>query len=85
MSSEGLVGGCSYDTHGTPLTDATMAEAHGRRCRAARRGRRAEMGQRCRFEKKPERGLLRLRKDMGLFANLRPAIVLRRAGRCLVA
>ena len=27
------------------------------------------------FEKKPERGLLRLRKDMELFANLRPAIV----------
>jgi len=27
------------------------------------------------FEKKPERGLLRLRKDMGLFANLLPAIV----------
>jgi hypothetical protein len=27
------------------------------------------------FSKKPERGLLRLRKDMGLFANLRPAIV----------
>ena len=27
------------------------------------------------FEKKPERGLLRLRKDMELFANLRPAMV----------
>jgi 3-isopropylmalate dehydrogenase len=27
------------------------------------------------FDKKPERGLLRLRKDMELFANLRPAIV----------
>ena len=26
------------------------------------------------FEKKPERGLLRLRKDLGLFANLRPAL-----------
>ena len=37
------------------------------------------------FEMKPERGLLRLRKDMELFANLRPAIVLRRAGRRLDA
>ena len=26
------------------------------------------------FDKKPERGLLRLRKDLGLFANLRPAL-----------
>ena len=25
--SEGLVGGCSYDAHGTPLTDETMARA----------------------------------------------------------
>ncbi len=26
------------------------------------------------FEQKPERGLLRLRKDLGLYANLRPAL-----------
>ncbi len=31
-------------------------------------------GTRCRSTKKPERGLLRLRKDLGLFANLRPAL-----------
>ena len=35
------------------------------------------------FEKKPERGLLRLRKEMELFANLRPAMVFDAAGRRL--
>ena len=32
--SEGLVGGCSYDAHGTPLTDATMAQAQAVDCAA---------------------------------------------------
>ena len=71
---EGLVGGCSYDKHGTPLTDATMAQAL--EADAVLLG--AVGGPKwdsLPFEKKPERGLLRLRKDMGLFANLRPAIV----------
>jgi Isocitrate/isopropylmalate dehydrogenase len=68
---EGLVGGCSYDKHGTPLTDATMAQAL--EADAVLLG--AVGGPKwdsLPFEKKPERGLLRLRKDMGLFANLRP-------------
>ena len=71
---EGLVGGCSLDKHGVPLTDATMAQAM--EADAVLLG--AVGGPKwdnLPFEKKPERGLLRLRKDMELFANLRPALV----------
>jgi 3-isopropylmalate dehydrogenase len=71
---EGLVGGVSIDHHGVPLTDETMAEAMG--VDAVLLG--AVGGPKwdnVPFEIRPEAGLLRLRKDMGLFANLRPAIV----------
>jgi 3-isopropylmalate dehydrogenase len=71
---EALVGGCSYDKHGTPITDETMADALA--CDAVLLG--AVGGPKwdqLPFEKKPERGLLRLRKDLELFANLRPAFV----------
>ncbi len=71
---EGLVGGISYEKHGTPLTDATMELAQN--CDATLFG--AVGGPQwdnLPFDKKPERGLLRLRKEMDLFANLRPAIV----------
>ncbi len=69
-----LVGGCSIDKHGVPLTDAAMAKAM--TADAVLLG--AVGGPKwdnLPFEVKPERGLLRLRKDMALFANLRPAIV----------
>jgi len=72
--SEGLVGGSSYDAHGAPLTDDTMAEAL--KADAVLLG--AVGGPKwdsLPFADKPERGLLRLRKDMELFANLRPALV----------
>jgi 3-isopropylmalate dehydrogenase len=72
--SEGLVGGCSYDKHGTPLTDATLAKAL--EVDAVLLG--AVGGPKwdgLPFDKKPERGLLQLRKEMALFANLRPALV----------
>jgi len=68
-----LVGGCAYDAHGVPLTDETMARALS--ADAVLLG--AVGGPKwdtLPFEKKPERGLLRLRKDMELFANLRPAL-----------
>ncbi len=71
---EGLVGGCSLDKHGVPLTDAVMEQAMN--ADAVLLG--AVGGPKwdnLPFEKKPERGLLRLRKDMELFANLRPALV----------
>ncbi len=70
--SEGLVGGCAYDTHGTPLSDETMAQAQA--VDAVLLG--AVGGPKydnLDFSVKPERGLLRLRKEMDLFANLRPA------------
>ena len=70
--SEDLVGGCAYDKSGTPLTDATMAKAQA--VDAVMLG--AVGGPKydsLDFSVKPERGLLRLRKEMDLFANLRPA------------
>ncbi len=70
---EGLVGGAAIDAHGTPLTDETMADAMS--VDAVLLG--AVGGPKwddLPFEQKPERGLLRLRKEMDLFANLRPAI-----------
>ncbi|MDT0682065.1 3-isopropylmalate dehydrogenase [Roseicyclus sp. F158] len=69
---EDLVGGASYDAHGTPLTDAAMERAQN--ADAVLLG--AVGGpayDALDFSVKPERGLLRLRKEMDLFANLRPA------------
>ncbi len=69
---EGLVGGCSHDAHGTPLTDATMerAQAVDAVLLGAVGGPQYDALD---FSLKPERGLLRLRKEMDLYANLRPA------------
>lgn len=70
--SEDLVGGAAYDKHGTPLSDDTMAKAQ--EADAVLLG--AVGGpkyDKLDFSVKPERGLLRLRKEMDLFANLRPA------------
>jgi 3-isopropylmalate dehydrogenase len=70
--AEDLVGGAAYDAHGTPLHDDTMARAQA--VDAVLLG--AVGGPRydaLDFSLKPERGLLRLRKEMDLFANLRPA------------
>jgi 3-isopropylmalate dehydrogenase len=70
--SEDLVGGAAYDVHGVPLADETMAKAQ--EADAVLLG--AVGGPKydvLDFSVKPERGLLRLRKEMDLFANLRPA------------
>jgi 3-isopropylmalate dehydrogenase len=70
--SEDLVGGCAYDVHGKPLADETMAKAQ--EVDAVLLG--AVGGPQydnLDFSVKPERGLLRLRKEMDLYANLRPA------------
>jgi 3-isopropylmalate dehydrogenase len=70
--SEDLVGGAAYDVHGVPLSDATMAKAQ--EADAVLLG--AVGGPKydaLDFSVKPERGLLRLRKEMDLYANLRPA------------
>jgi len=70
---EALVGGSCYDAHGVSVTDATVAAA--RAADAVLFG--AVGGPRwdgVDYEVRPEAGLLRLRKDLGLFANLRPAL-----------
>ena len=70
--SEDLIGGAAYDAHGTPLTDETMARAQ--EVDAVLLG--AVGGPAyddLDFSVKPERGLLRIRKEMDLYANLRPA------------
>jgi len=70
--TEDLVGGAAYDKHGVPLADATMDKAQ--EVDAVLLG--AVGGPKyddLDFSVKPERGLLRLRKEMDLFANLRPA------------
>ncbi len=67
-----LVGGAAYDKHGVPLSDATMERAL--EVDAVLLG--AVGGPKyddLDFSVKPERGLLRLRKEMDLFSNLRPA------------
>jgi 3-isopropylmalate dehydrogenase len=73
-TDEALVGGASYDRHGTPLTDEVLdrAQATDAVLFGAVGGPRYDD---LPFEDKPERGLLRLRKELGLFANLRPAKV----------
>ena len=71
---EGLVGGAAIDAHGVPIDESTMADAMA--ADAVLLG--AVGGPKwdgLPFERKPERGLLRLRKDLELFANLRPAVV----------
>lgn len=70
--TEDLVGGCAYDAHGTPLTDETMAKAQAADVvlLGAVGGPKYDVLD---FSVKPERGLLRLRKEMDLYSNLRPA------------
>ena len=70
--SEDLVGGAAYDAHGVPLHDDTMAKAQSVDAvlLGAVGGPKYDVLD---FSVKPERGLLRLRKEMDLFANLRPA------------
>ena len=71
--SEELVGGASFDENGTPLTDQVLFKAMDSNAvlLAAVGGPKWDDVE---FSKKPERALLRLRKEMRLFANLRPAI-----------
>src|SRR5499426_3735447 len=72
-TEEGLVGGSCYDAHGVSITDETMAKA-----KAADAIIFGAVGgpkwDKVPYDARPEAGLLRLRKDLGLFANIRPAI-----------
>jgi 3-isopropylmalate dehydrogenase len=73
-TEQGLVGGSAYDAHKVSITDDTMAKA-----KAADAVIFGAVGgpkwDSVPYEARPEAGLLRLRKDLGLFANLRPAVV----------
>ncbi|MFX3681000.1 MAG: 3-isopropylmalate dehydrogenase [Hyphomicrobiales bacterium] len=73
VTDQGLVGGSAYDAHGEAISDADMDRAMA--ADAVLFG--AVGGPKwddVPYEQRPEAGLLRLRKDMALFANLRPAI-----------
>lgn len=74
--TEVLMGGCSIDVHGVPLTDEAILAA-----KAADAVLMGSIGGNTTTspwyqlppEKRPEAGLLKIRKELGLFANLRPA------------
>ena len=70
---EGLVGGSAYDAHGAAISDSDMDKAM-----AADAVLFGAVGgpkwDKVPYDSRPEAGLLRLRKEMKLFANLRPAI-----------
>jgi len=70
---KGLVGGAAHDAHGKAISDADMDRA-----KAADAVLLAAVGgpkwDHVPYDVRPEAGLLRLRKDLELFANLRPAI-----------
>ena len=76
--TELLMGGASIDVHGVPLTDETIAAA-----KAADAVLMGSIGGNAATspwyqlppDRRPEAGLLKLRKSLGLFANLRPAIL----------
>lgn len=70
---EAIYGGASYDAHGTPLTDDVLARAlaSGAVLLGAVGGPQWADAPRA---LRPEMGLLRLRKEMQVYANLRPAL-----------
>ncbi len=73
-----LIGGCSIDAYGEPLTDETLEKA-----RAADSVLLGAVGgdvgksgwYKLPPDKRPEAGLLKIRKGLGLFANIRPAVL----------
>ena len=73
-----LLGGASIDVHGIPLTEETVAEA--KSCDAVLMGSiggDAKVSPWYQLEpnRRPEAGLLKIRKELNLFANLRPAVL----------
>ena len=72
-TEEALCGGCAFDAHGVAITDETVAKA-----KAADAVIFGSVGgpkwDKVPYEHRPEAGLLRLRKDLQLYANLRPAV-----------
>ena len=67
------IGGSAYDRYGTPLSDETLEKA--KNSHAVLLGAvGGEKWDNLDFSLKPEQGLLRIRKELDLFANLRPAL-----------
>lgn len=68
------IGGAAYERYGAPLSDETLAK-----CRASDAILLGAVGgpkwADVAYDKRPEAGLLRLRKELDLFANLRPALI----------
>ncbi|GAB4348105.1 MAG: 3-isopropylmalate dehydrogenase [Immundisolibacter sp.] len=72
--THGLIGGCAIDAVGVPLPDQTLALA--RQADAVLLGAvGGEKWDRGPAHLRPERGLLGIRKALGLYANLRPALL----------
>src|SRR5882757_8685455 len=72
-TEQGLVGGSAYDAHKVSISEGDMAKAVAADAIifGAVGGPKWDSVP---YEVRPEAGLLRLRKDLGLFANLRPAV-----------
>ena len=70
---EDLVGGCSYDEFKLPITEKVISKA--KPVTDIVRGSGAPKYENLPFDLRPERGLLKLRKELDLFANIRPAKV----------
>ena len=72
--TEALMGGCAYDATGDPLPQETIGTSL--KSEAVLFGAiGGEKWDSLPREKRPESGLLRFRKELGVYANLRPAVV----------
>lgn len=73
LVTEAIYGGASYDAHGTPLTDDVLAQALSSTAVLLGAVGGPQWSEAPRHLR-PEAGLLKLRKEMQVFANLRPAL-----------
>lgn len=72
--ADGLIGGCAYEADGVPLSDETLATAKVSDAILMGAVGGPQWDGQVPYDKRPEAGLLRLRKELDLFANLRPAM-----------
>ncbi len=72
---EDYIGGCAYDAYGTPLADETITKAKQSDAVILGAVGGPKWDGKTDYDLRPEAGLLKIRKELGLFANLRPAIV----------
>lgn len=72
--SEGLIGGCAYEACGMPLSDETLADARAADAILMGAVGGPQWDGKVEYAVRPEAGLLRLRKELDLYANLRPAM-----------